>query len=466
MGKAIQAAGHDVTYLHPPDDPAWFIDVLTVKPTNIKAFSAEQRYDLIVEVVWSLKPEERAAQSRVILLAPYSATFYDMESSVYQWNPTVRNFTNLHAIWTFDHFEKQDVRYLEFLSNKPVHTIPYVWDSAPLDAFVRENSVPAWAETANAVDLRHPSHLPTPLSWCARIVESNFSNGSHCIVPLCVVSEIRKAGDPVRLTVHNGEATAKHEFFKTNIARNLAVPDISGAMVPRVRLPDLMRDKSVLVAHQRFRPLKSFLLDAMHLGMPMVHNCALIKSLGAPYYYELNQISQALAAWKQLTSDYANKAGFFNPSTATIRKHLLQQRFSPAAKQDAYATTLTATMTARLVPPVLSQHVTPISAKLLPFAYSESKEDGTRNVGKSSVPLLLQPQQLQLQQQNQQNQQNRQNQPQQKPEPLRVAFCEMWADFQPSYNFFTLLLGWASGRPVVIDETNPQVVFYGPFSGP
>jgi len=67
MGKAIQAAGHDVTYLHPPDDPAWFIDVLTVKPTNIKAFSADQRYDLVVEVVWSLKPEDRAAQPRVVL---------------------------------------------------------------------------------------------------------------------------------------------------------------------------------------------------------------------------------------------------------------------------------------------------------------------------------------------------------------------------------------------------------------
>jgi hypothetical protein len=251
----------------------------------------------------------------------------------------------------------------------------------------------------------------------------------------------------VRLTVHNGEATAKHEFFKTNIARNLAVPDISGAMVPRVRLPDLMRDKSVLIAHQRFRPLKSFLLDAIHLGIPMVHNCALVKNLGAPYYYELNQISQAYQAWRQLTRDYTNKAGFFNPSTATIRKHLLQQRFSPAARQDAYATALTATMAARLPSPVPGLLEAPVSRnkKLLPFAYSESKEDETRNVGKSSVPPVLASQQ--------------------KSEPLRVAFCEMWADFQPSYNFFTLLLGWASGRPVVVDETNPQVVVYGPFSG-
>jgi GR25 family glycosyltransferase involved in LPS biosynthesis len=40
----------------------------------------------------------------------------------------------------------------------------------------------------------------------------------------------------------------------------------------------------------------------------------------------------------------------------------------------------------------------------------------------------------------------------------------MWADFQPSYNFFTLLLGWASGQPVVVDETSPQIVFYGPYS--
>jgi len=458
IGKAIQAAGHEVTYLHPPGDPTWFIDVPSTRPTNIRAFSEEQRYDLVVEVVWSLKAEDRAAQPRVVLLAPYPATFYDMESSVYQWNPTVRNFQNLKAIWTFDHFEKQDVRYLEFLSGKPVYTIPYVWDSAPLDAFVMEGNVPSWSNTATAIDERHPPELPQPLSWCARVVESNFSNSSHCTIPLCVVSEIRKAGDPVRLTVHNGEATAKHEFFKANIARNLAVPDISGAMVPRVRLPDLLRDKSVLVAHQRFRPLKSFLLDAMYLGIPMIHNCALVKSLGAPYYYELNQISQALTAWQQLKADYAGKKGFFNSSTATIRKHVLNQRFGPVGKQDAYkavvertvaATVTVTTATATATATATGDSVKP--KKLLPFSLPDAMQNVVTYVGK---------QQEQQEQQQNQSQQNQQNQ-----STLRVAFCKMWDNFQPSYNFFTLLLGWASGKRVVVDEEKPHVVFYGPFSG-
>lgn len=95
IGKALGAAGHEVTYLYPKDDPSWFIDVLAAKPSNIRVFSPEQRYDLVVEVVWSLKAEERAVvATHVVLLAPYPATFYDTESSVYHWNPTVRNVEN------------------------------------------------------------------------------------------------------------------------------------------------------------------------------------------------------------------------------------------------------------------------------------------------------------------------------------------------------------------------------------
>jgi len=115
IGKALGTAGHEVTYLYPKDDPSWFIDVLSSKPSNLRVFSPEQRYDLVVEAVWSLKAEDRATVApHIVLLVPYPATFYDMESSVYQWNPTVRNVENLKAIWTYDHFDKQDRRYLNF----------------------------------------------------------------------------------------------------------------------------------------------------------------------------------------------------------------------------------------------------------------------------------------------------------------------------------------------------------------
>ena len=408
LGRTLTLAGHDVTLLHPSGEPAWFIDA---KPSSLKisAWSKDNQYDTIIEVVWSLSPEERAQMKQVIGFVHHPPVFHDMESSVYSWNPTVRNFKNLSALWTYDFYSKDDVKYLEFLSGIPVQQVPYVWDPDMLEAFVAENNLPKWADSAKHMDGAIPSGTPATMSWCARVLESNFSNTSHCVIPLNIISQIRVQSDPIRFCVHNGEITAKNEFFKQNVVRNLLLPDISGNMVPRVRLPDLVREKCFFVAHQRFRPLKSYLLDAMYLGIPMLHNCALLKDMGAPYYYELNQILDAVGAWRAMNRDYKENAGFFTTESATQRKSALRARFSPSAVQSTYNT-------------ILNTPRVPIKSQIAPVL--NKKE-------------------------------------------LRVAFEEMWDQFQPTDNFFMYLLKWVgylNNISVVYDPVNPNLVFYGPFS--
>jgi hypothetical protein len=417
LARAAAAAGHDAHLLYPAGEADWFIDVKEFaahvpRRVPFAGASAAEKYDTIVEVVWALTPEQRAsAADRVIHFAHYPPIFNDTESSVYTWNPSVRNFTNIAAIWTYDFFSKQDCRYLEFLSNKPVIPVPYLWDHTPLDVYVKEESIPEWSDSAKRLEAMIPPDAPQTLSWCGRVVESNFSNTSHCVMPLNIVSEIRKRGEPIRFTVHNGEQVAKHPFFQTNVAKNLLLPDISGNMVPRVRLPDLRKEKTFFVAHQRFRPLKSFLLDAMYLGIPMIHNCEKLRGLGAPYYYELNQILEAVDAWKRMSTDYKAGAGFFAPAAPEKRAVALKAAFSPL--EESQHTRIDVALKAR---PVLAE---------VPIA----------KVFDAST--------------------------------LRVAFAFMWEEFQPRYNFFMYLLSWVgkqNGINVVLDETNPQVVFCGPFS--
>lgn len=406
-------AGHDVTLLYPEGDPAWFIDVpsLAARMPPRKSNKTLDSYDIVLEVVWQLTPDQRKTHTKqTIYFAHYPAVFYDMESSVYQWNPLRRNFQNLSAIWTYNHFRKQDIRYLEFLSNVPVVQVPYVWNPDALDMFVKENNLPLWTDSAKRVEASINKELPVAASWNARIMESNFSNSSHCILPLSILSQIRISGDPIRFGIHNGEQLVKNEFFKANIVRNLLVPDISGNIVPRVRLPDLLREKTMFITHQRFRPLKTFLLDALYLGIPMIHNCVLLKSF-SPYFYELNEIQSAVDAWKVLKTDYANSTGFFGSNAATVRRNALRQRFSVQS---------------------LSQEYNAILTRPLPLV-------------KAIVPV----------------------QPQMPSNELRVAFCDMWDDFQPKYNFFMYLLAWAGAHnniKVVNDQKNPNVVFFGPLS--
>ena len=445
IGKALQEGGHDVSLLHPPTEPDAFMDSGSFSLCKRVPFSPTQHYDLIIEAVWGLTPQDRATcANHVVLLVPYAPIMYDMESCVYQWNPTVRNFTNLAGLWTYDHFDSDDIKYLEFLSGLPVYKIPYVWDADALDAFVKENSLPQWSDSAKQIEQKIPANAPPTLSWSARIMESNFSNCSHCTIPLCIVSQIRVSGDPIRFTVHNGENTAKHEFFKGNVQRNLLLPDISGNMVPRVRLPDLLREKTFLLSHQRFRPLKSVLLDAMYLGIPMIHNCAKIRSLGAPYAYDLNQISGALVAWNQMKTDYAAGTGFFTTQAAVTRRSVLRSTFSPQALAKQYATIAAATCAhVKKIPVVVAAAAPVVPGKLTRLTL------GSKPEVKTSVPGNLTKLSLGTNTKKE----------------LRIAFTEMWSDFQPKYNFFMYLLAWYTSQSqvkIVLDQQAPDVVFFGP----
>ena len=193
LSRALVFAGNDVTLLYPKGDPDWFIDVKSyaskLPPRKEWSSALEGAFDRIIEVVWSFSPEDRQrAAKEVFYLLHYPPMFYDIESSVYMWNPSVRKFGGLRGLWTYDHYSKQDVRYLEFLSGLPVQTMPYVWDPDALDHFVRDENTPAWDASAKRVETMLPAAAPPTLSWCARVVESNFSNTSHCTLPLNIVS--------------------------------------------------------------------------------------------------------------------------------------------------------------------------------------------------------------------------------------------------------------------------------------
>lgn len=433
LAAALNKAGYeDVTLLYPKEDTAdWFIDCLEQRdqfPQRKKWDDQDTPYDMLIEVVWSFPAELRPRIAhRVALFQHYPPIFHDMESSVYPANPTRRDFNGCSEVWTWSHYGKQDIDYLAFLSEKPVHTIPYIWNADFLDVYCKESGVPSWKETAALFDSRVTGDIPPSLSWCARVMESNMSNSSHCVVPLNIVSEIRKSGDPVRLTVHNGEQVAKNAFFQSNVAKNLILPDISGAFMPRIRLPDLCREKAFVLAHQRFRPLKSFLLDTLYLGIPLIHNCDMLKDFG--YHYTLNQILDAVQCWKRLRDDYANKDGYFRQMADEERCRKLREMFGPAVACSS--------LTHILSPPSFSSSSSSFSSS-----------------SSSSAPRLIVEELY-----------SSSSRPTASKE-IRLALVDMWDDFNAEHNFFLSLLrsaGEKQGFTVRLDFQHPTLVVYGPF---
>jgi len=416
LAKALQTANHDVTLLYPKGEQDWFMDVKGLKETLPKRApwdpTSTDRYDAVFEVVWSFPEADRLkVATHRILWAHQPPVFHDIESSVYQWNATQRSFKNLTAIATYDFYSPQDVRYLEFLSGVQVIQVPFLWNQEALTIFCEENGTPEWKESAKRIEGMIPKETHPSVSWCARIVESNFSNTSHCNIPLNILTQIRVRGDPVRFNVHNGEQLATNEFFKSNVVKNLLLPDISGSVVPRVRLPDLRQEKSFIIAHQRFRPLKMFMIDALYLGIPLIHNCEMLTEMGVPYGYKLNQIQDATNAWAKLKKDYENDKFLFNTEVHSAMRVKLVKRFSPVALSTTYNELLNRAITPKSIP----------------------------------KPLALQNQ----------------------AKELRIHFCELWSEFVPKYNFFMYLLSWigvTNNIRVILDSKTPNLVIYGPLS--
>lgn len=419
LGAALKALGHDVTLLRPPGDAEWFIDVETLKmPSTVwdPAKLPDTPYDLLIEPTWNMTAEQRAATAaRVAMFVHYPPVMHDMESSVYPFNPLRRDFKGVSEIWTWDFYGEQDRRYLTFLSGGlPVRVLPFVANFDAVDAYMRETGVPAWMDTAAAYDerIRANTGVPDTLSWSARIVESNISNGSHCLLPLNIVSEIRRTVAPIRFSVHNGEDVKNNGFFQSNVAKNLVIPDISGSFVPRIRIPDLAREKSAIIAHQRWRPMKAFLLDALYVGIPVIHNCVLLKEFG--YWYELNQIRDATKQWSAMMADYGARRGMFG-DLASLRKRL--RELWGSQRLEVALDALLANVSLRVEELVPAQITMP-------------------NMVSSSPPTL------------------------------RIHFLDMWDQFQPAHNFFMSLFKWSgaqNGFAVELDAATPNLIVYGPF---
>jgi GR25 family glycosyltransferase involved in LPS biosynthesis len=406
---------NDVELVYPAGETDWFIDnkeYCKHLPSRVP-YNSNKKYDVLIMIVWHIGIDERTKHDNVIHFAHYPPIFGDMESCVYPWNNQPRSFKNIHRIWTYDFYTKHDIEYFEMLSEVPVQQIPYIWDSKALDTFINEHQIPEWNQSAKRNESMIPKDIPQSMSWCLRIFESNFSNSSHCIIPLNIVSEIRKTVEPVRFTVHNSETTSNNDFFKTNVVKNLILPDFEHCMLPRIRLPEVRREKTLIISHQRWRPMKNFLLDALYLGIPTIHNNSLIKNLGAPYYYELNQIRDAVSAYKRLSYDYKNDTGFFSPKAAEVRQSLLRDKFGPSSVGNT-------------IQSILNNN--PLLCRSLP------------------VPVRTKPQ------------------PQSE---LLIAFATMWENFVPEHNFFTYLLKWVGSKNninVTVNQENPNVVFWGPMS--
>lgn len=431
IGQVFQSLGHEVVFIHKQEATrTWWEDVKEIQekiPCIPLDMALEQRRcDLIIESSFFLSVEQRKKVSHCIWYNRKPGLFTDLESSIYGCRPEGRYLEGIMAIWTADIFTTDEDRiYLQTLyPTIPIYTVPWIWTPDIIETYRKTTGSPLWIHVYKTVSTDTP--------WSVHTVESNASSTSSCTIPLVTLRNMFVSSIPKpaisRISIHNTDALQGNAYFKENVLKHCSVPDISYSMIGRQRCIDWVYDPhSVILSHSRFVPIKMCYIEAIWVGIPIVHNCVLLRDIGfglQKLYYSNNSVTGASAALTSVVNSTVETVPYlYNVDALTeVRKKIISM-FHPSIHVEAWNYTLQKSMTMAM--PMASPVAMPMA-----------------------MPMPL-------------------------AKTFTVLFTDMWDNFNESYNMLTLALETAldskgirvKGYSIETIPTGqrPDLVVFGPF---
>ena len=332
--EAFQVGGHEVIFVK-KDNKVWWDDVLSIANDYcIMSIDEVSDLDLLIEVAFHPTPLQRSKMAiKSVWYCRKPALFTDMEATVYACRPEGRNLEGISEIWISNVFNtNDDIEYLKTLyPSILISSVPWLWSPTIVEAHRKEKQSPVWPQVFENISKEVP--------WSLRIMETNASNTSSCSIPILMTKE----SGITKISIHNTEALSKSKFFSENIIANSSLPE-NVAMVGRQRTIDWSHDaKSVIISHSRFIPLKLANLEAIWVGIPLVHNNELLGELGCgleTLYYNSNSIEAGSKIFKKFLDDPVNDNYMYKLDTLTeLRKRILY-KYSPEANAKAWLSLL------------------------------------------------------------------------------------------------------------------------------
>ena len=414
IAEIYRIKGHEVVFIQVGDkEKVWWDDIKEMaKEWKVihKSTLGSERFDLLLEVGnHFLTIDERKAGKTVVWICRKPLLYHDIEASLFPFEKPERFLEGVSEVWLIrENTTRDDIQYAETLFRLPVKIVPFLWTPSAVEFHRQELKSPVWPQVYGMGDI---SQKP----WSIHICETNNSSSSSCTIPLLIMREVRKKTDVSLnkdIKIHNADNIKQTEFFRGNILAHTFsdITDMSGTFVGRQRIADLPFDpKCILIAHSRFINIRSYLLDALWVGIPLVHNSKLIadrvKGYGEVGYYPSNELIAGKEAFLRAISTLPTLE-----SLMEIRKKLIEL-FSP----------------------------------LSPALQNEWNTAAT-NVSVCS-PIKA-------------------------PCETVVGFCDMWDGFNPEYNMFLLMMNAAGvGRQAIgksldgmtIGQEKIDLLVFGPF---
>jgi GR25 family glycosyltransferase involved in LPS biosynthesis len=468
IGELFKGLGYTVKMLNVRGKKSWWDDCTPLQKIydviHMEDLAGElEKFDVIFEIAQLvLKPDVRKSitnKSIWVVRKPFVLT--EIESMIYPLSTVERDFAGVSEAWLLnDVTSPDDTTAIETLTGLKVRHLPFVWTPILAEAQNRSIGSPQWNGSADE-------------PFFIRMADTNQSSLSSSTIPLVILRELARKKLPVEgWALHNGENVVKSKFFKENVLKHCSDLDLSGQCVGRQRSVEWVRDRNVAVlVNLRFSRLRPVLLDLAWAGIPVIHNSPALKELGhgaERFYYTDNSVDEGVQAFQNIITDLKHSKGWF--SSAKARREDLVRRWAPVSPtvrlgwlQALNHVVGTEVLTKKNVPvapvavgvavaPTLAVEASTVAPTVAPTVASTVAPVTPTVVVEAPTPPV-----------------NRDE-----SQPYTVVFSDMWDEFQPDYNFFTLLLNEAGKsmtppRSVVgVSESDytgptPDLVIFGPF---
>ena len=436
LSELFTALGHTVSLVN-LSTGSWWDDCASLKEKHrVVSIADASGLDLLIEIDRLMLSTEKRKQvaARSILLLRNPFLLQEIEASLYPTTQTARReYEGLSQIWLTDAAaaaEPTAIQSLELLSRLPVRIVPYLWTPSVASAHLKEMKIGPWL-TNTVAELNRLRATDTVPPWKPHVTEKNTTSASSVTLPLVILREAKRRGMNLGTAkLHNTEGVIGAKFFVENVKNHCTdAKGISGEFVGRQRCVEwALEPMSCVLSHLRFSVLRPVLLDVAWAGIPLVHNSPVLREVGFGLentFYSGNRVDEACNSFRRMEHDMASIKGIFAPEALEGIRAALTERFSP-----------------------LSPQVQRNYASLIDSVVEKSRT-------MDSVPAAAAPAISPIPSSA-------------SPKRFRIGFCDMWDNFNPEYNFFTLLLqaaGAKQGLEVTGGPATPtdSVVVFGPF---
>lgn len=241
-------------------------------------------YLIDVDATMTHQDRERIASQSIVFLRSF-LQFTELEKSAYiEAEYVPRDLEGVSEVWCWDIMNPEDtIPSIELLFPCRVRRMPFAWSNMVIK-YVQEHN-------------NHDSQYVSDMIWTVHVSEKNQGNQSTSVLPMVAAKELfQKKVIHAQYMIHGMDHIKDNRFLKENVLVNIESDKLPLQMVPSTSYSNwLSVPNQVLFSHIRFQPIRLATLNAIWLGIPLIHNSPVLRDahpLLKELYYTGNDIHE------------------------------------------------------------------------------------------------------------------------------------------------------------------------------